>query len=73
MFHFADTGNCICGEGGIEDGNWTWANLTFVGDARLAIEAGFDSMKVRTANGPEPGHFCVRRLHGLLVGYWIDN
>ena len=54
------TGNCICGEGGVENSNWTWANLTFVGDAKLSIEAGFDGMKIDNCAGGAGKGFELR-------------
>ena len=54
------TGNCICGEGGVENSNWTWANLTFVGDAKLSMEAGFDGMKIDNCAGGSGKGFELR-------------
>jgi hypothetical protein len=54
------TGNCICGEGGVENSNWTWANLTFVGDAKFSIEAGFDGMKIDNCAGGAGKGFELR-------------
>lgn len=45
------TGNCICGEGGVENANTTWANLSYIGDVKLAREAGFDGMKIDNCAG----------------------
>jgi len=53
-------GNCICGEGGVEDGNWTWANKTFAGDVKLALDAGFTGLKIDNCAGGSGKGFEVR-------------
>ena len=59
------TGNCICGEGGVE-GNDTWARLSYVGDVTLMRQAGFDGMKNDNCAG-KSGEGFEARLHQINV------
>ena len=53
-------GNCICGEGRQEDGNATWANLTYVGDIKLLREAEFEGLKIDNCAGQSGIGFELR-------------